>query len=369
MLTFLDAHCEVAAGWLEPLLDRVTQNETNVVCPVIDIINDETFAYTRTFELHWGAFNWGMHFRWFPITGRALSHDKFRTEPFLTPAMAGGLFSIDRKYFFDMGAYDRHMDIWGGENLELSLRVWMCGGRVEISPCSHVGHVFRRTSPYTFPREGGVSGVLYSNLARVAEVWMDEWKDFFAVIQPNAARYVEKAAIMQGIDERKELRQRLKCQSFEWYLKNVWKEHFFPMKDRFFGQVRNKAHGSCLQRPTADLRGSSAGRVDVEKCSIETYSPQCFVYTKDGYLMSDESVCLDVGFGDKVPPAGRELLLLACTRSKRQQFRYTSDGTFVHTKSGLCVTLRTDDRRLHLDECSSRSQFQKWQLINTRWTS
>ena len=39
--------------------------------------------------------------------------------------MAGGLFIIDRKYFFDLGAYDEGMDIWGAENLELSFRVFI----------------------------------------------------------------------------------------------------------------------------------------------------------------------------------------------------------------------------------------------------
>lgn len=44
-------------------------------------------------------------------------------RPIISPTMAGGLFAIYRQYFNYIGKYDPGMNIWGGENLELSFRV------------------------------------------------------------------------------------------------------------------------------------------------------------------------------------------------------------------------------------------------------
>jgi polypeptide N-acetylgalactosaminyltransferase len=93
-------------------------------------------------------------------------------DPYPSPTMAGGLLAANRKYFFEIGGYDDGMEVWGGENLELSFRTWMCGGSLEFLPCSHVGHVFRSGHPYNMTGEKAGEDVHGRNSMRMAEVWM-----------------------------------------------------------------------------------------------------------------------------------------------------------------------------------------------------
>ena len=152
VLTFLDSHCECTKGWLEPLLGRIHQNWTNVVTPVIDVIDDDNLRYHFGSAKHTsiGGFDWNLQFNWHPIPERERKRRGSDVAPVQTPTMAGGLFSIHRDYFDHLGKYDEGMDIWGGENLEISFKIWMCGGSLEIVPCSHVGHIFRKRSPYAW---------------------------------------------------------------------------------------------------------------------------------------------------------------------------------------------------------------------------
>lgn len=45
VMVFLDAHCECAHGWLQPLLGRIQESPKSVVVPLIDVISSRTFEY------------------------------------------------------------------------------------------------------------------------------------------------------------------------------------------------------------------------------------------------------------------------------------------------------------------------------------
>lgn len=348
VLTFLDSHCECNTNWLEPLLERVAEDRRNVVSPIIDVVSMDNFDYIGASADLKGGFEWNLVFKWDYMTteerNKRLSDP---ISPIRTPMIAGGLFVIDKSWFDELGQYDMDMDVWGGENLEISFRVWQCHGALEIIPCSRVGHVFRKQHPYTFP--GGSGNVFAKNTRRAAEVWMDDYKQFYFAAVPSA-----KNVQFGDISKRLELRKQLRCKPFKWFLENVYPELKVPSSQAIaFGSIQQD--DQCV-----DTLGHFAdGHLGMYLCH-NAGGNQEFSMTKEGSLQH-----LDLCITATGNTAGSVLKLYQCRPDnylqKWNQVEVNGASRLKLKTHDLCIdSAMVRERGLIINFCDVSSQTQHW---------
>ncbi|XP_034552113.1 polypeptide N-acetylgalactosaminyltransferase 6-like isoform X1 [Notolabrus celidotus] len=358
VLTFLDAHCECFHGWLEPLLARIVEEPTAVVSPEIATIDLNNFQFNKpsphSRAYNRGNFDWSLTFGWEQIPESAKLLRKDETYPVKTPTFAGGLFSISKKYFEHIGTYDDKMEIWGGENVEMSFRVWQCGGQLEIIPCSVVGHVFRTKSPHTFPKG---TEVITRNQVRLAEVWMDDYKQIFYRRNKNAAD-MARMHNYGDISDRVNLRERLKCNNFTWFLSNVYPEAFVPdLNPIKFGTIRNLGSGTCL-----DVGESNEGGKPVIMYHCHNMGGnQYFEYSSHKELRHNIGKQLCLHASPQSQPVKIELCSLkgrGTSLSPQQEWAFTEDNLLKNPSSGKCLQL--NGAQIQMDNCDAANNYQHW---------
>lgn len=215
VIVFMEPHCVVNKQWLEPLLMQLAHpgGQSTIVMPSLDVIPEANFNEYKVANHHIGGFDWSLTFNWMALIEERNKSYHY-PDPYETPALSGGIFGIWREWWEKSGTYDTNMTEWGGEHIEMSLRTWQCGGRIEIVPCSRIGHVFRAKSPYIVHMDR-----VYRNSKRVALVWLeDHIQDFYAK-QPYAVKLDAG-----DVTDRLALKAKLKCKSIDWYIKNIYPE-------------------------------------------------------------------------------------------------------------------------------------------------
>lgn len=281
--------------------------------------------------------------------------------PYPVPVLVGCAIAVRRSYFFDNGAFDRGLDIWGGEHLELSFRTWLCGGSIWTVPCSRVGHLFKET---TFNFEGHNKDlVINKNLRRVAEVWLDEYKPIFYAAIRGISRIPELSSEeAKSLSERKLLRDSLKCKPFSWYLSTIIPElRFPPEKAVHFGEIRNIETGACFRALPDDHIGLHYD------CFVHRILPEHeFHITTDRRLLLGES-CVDI-----VPDTLLLRLQPCSTANASWDIRpgpITGQLVSTNANGTLCVTHVTSMVQTHFKEqmpqaatCIDGHLYQQWAM-------
>ncbi|KAF1740927.1 hypothetical protein MXB_5716 [Myxobolus squamalis] len=257
--------------------------------------------------------------------------------------MAGGLFAIRKIFFFDSGSYDDKMTFWGGENIEMSFRLWMCGGGILQDKCSVVGHVFRRDSPHQLDS----NSVLYNKL-RGIEVWMDDYKNI-VYERIGVKKYIPAAG---NLESRMKLRQNLKCHSFEWYLKNVATHIRVPGPT---STIRNPHTNKCLD--VAENKDSGK-HVLTYNCHNHGGNQKAFEILREGTIIYDE-LCLDLSKNDP----GTQPTFYSChSMGGNQQWIFLEENLISHSVTNLCLKIDPKSKYLSTDTCNANDPLQKFQF-------
>ncbi|NWV90624.1 GLT15 acetylgalactosaminyltransferase, partial [Machaerirhynchus nigripectus] len=360
VLIFMDSHCECQKGWLEPLLARLSSNRNSVVSPVIDVIDWKTFQYYHSVGLHRGVFDWKLDFHWEPVPEH---EEKVRQSP-ISPIRQCALLSSAAKLYslvlFDNSALSSLPQANPRIILQFFISTWLCGGTVEIIPCSRVGHVYRNH----FPRAFSYEEAIVRNKIRIAETWLGSFKENFYK-HDTVAFLISKVKTSVDVcflekpdcSERLQLQKRLGCRNFQWFISNVYPELSQPGDTpRFSGKLYSTGVGFC-----ADYRPGGAaaeGSIELSPCSDSL--TQHFEYNsmKEIRLGSAPLLCFDVRHGKVIPQN--------CTKetdNSNQHWDVQENGMIVHVLSGKCIEAAKseDEKDLFLCACNKNAN-QMWQF-------
>ncbi|XP_039963282.1 N-acetylgalactosaminyltransferase 6 [Bactrocera neohumeralis] len=365
VLIFLDSHIEANYNWLPPLLEPIAKNKRISVCPFIDVIDHSNFEYRAQDEGARGAFDWEFYYKRLPLLPEDLED---RTKPFRSPVMAGGLFAISSEFFWELGGYDEGLDIWGGEQYELSFKIWMCGGELLDAPCSRVGHIYR--GPRTSQPSPRKSDYLHKNYKRVAEVWMDEYKTYL---------YDHGQGVYENIDpgdlsQQKAIREKLKCKSFKWFMEAVafdLPKKYPPVEppDYAFGAIQSVAEPTLCVDTMGKPRHSKIG---LYPCAPNLKKPQrnqnwALSWHKDLRLRF-KTDCLDV----QQQPPNAPVWLWDCHGMGGNQFWYydRAEKWLIAGKgSERCLQAAPSKRAIYINRCDSDDPYMKWNFGNVNNTA
>ncbi|XP_059190690.1 probable polypeptide N-acetylgalactosaminyltransferase 8 [Centropristis striata] len=349
VVAILDAHIEVHELWAEPLLTQIKADRTVVTSPVFDRVNFDDLKVIKYFPAA-HAFDWAL---WCMYEGFSDDYNKLKDAslPGKSPSVMGILVA-DRKFLGEIGVLDEGMKVYGGENVELGIRVWTCGGSIEVVPCSKIAHIERAHKPYM----PDLAPAMKRNALRVAEVWMDEYKHNVNLVWNLP--FENHGIDIGDVSERKKLRERLNCKPFKWYLENVYPK-LDPLDNLVaFGGMKNLDADMCIDQ------GPVPGHTPISyHCYY--YGPQMTYYRTSGELYVggikshkyNENRCI-ADVGNKETEPGLYPCKEAMQKGMGIYWNFTQGKELKNKQTERCLEIKNG--KLLIQECSG----QRWEIQN-----
>lgn len=129
VVIFSDAHCEAPSRWAQVITEALRDPAVGAVTPAISVLDDKD-----------GAQGFGMRFvgAGFDVDWMGQSSD----EPYAVPLLCGCFLALRREVFNLVGGFDPGMLLWGSEDLDLSMNLWLHGFECRVLPQLAVAHRF-----------------------------------------------------------------------------------------------------------------------------------------------------------------------------------------------------------------------------------
>lgn len=228
IIVFFDCHVAPQPGWHTSFLRLVGENYKRIVVPMITNLDVDTWKQSGSGGGMAKCYlTWDADFKWFSSS-----------DPYV-PVLSGGLLGISRQWWKETRGYDEHMHGWGGENLDQSLRSWLCGGEIMMAQDAHVAHMWRvPDDPRTHPKYVIPPGAAAKNRMRAAVAWFGEYSEKlrqFPELQADA-KQSDGSPWYGDISNIRSVRDALKCKSYSWFMhrfKHVYEDAGLVPRETF----------------------------------------------------------------------------------------------------------------------------------------
>ncbi|KAH8307149.1 hypothetical protein KR044_006054 [Drosophila immigrans] len=346
-LVFVDANVEFTAGWLEPLLTALKEQQVSLVCPQLDEIDEQTLEYARVVERR-GVFDWSLRRREVPLLWQQL---KDLPRPFETPVPHTPVFAIHAEVFENMSEFDMQLNSPAAFELELSFKMWRANHRILQVPCSRVAHL--QPSDRSYMRRYGnlqqMAAQQFSSYKRLVEIWLNDskYKSIIYEYQPQI-----KNADLGNITDVQQAFNTAQLKSFDWYLQHVAPDllHHFPLKPRtdLANGTLRPAHepDKCL---TGDLKSN---HINLMPCDPLQRQTQHWTLSYMNDLRLGDYHCAEV-------QPNLQLALSPCTTLGGPQNWHLDMDYNNLVSNTLCLTVDPSFKLMVL-ACNSMNAHQMW---------